>query len=86
MSRQACPPCLIDMVHTIKAGVQIECPACKTKNDAILCVGVYEVEKNGMRKCIECGQVLFYTVEIICAIKEPMDMLMEVQSVDDLPC
>ena len=73
------------MIHTIKAGVKIKCPICNTKNDAILCVGVYEVEKNGMRKCMECGHVLYYAVKIICTIKETMEMFMEVQSEDDLP-
>ena len=75
---------LIIMQPTVKAGVQIECPVCHTKNDAILCVGISKVENIGVRRCLECGQVLYYTVEIICKLKDPVDMLREVKSENDL--
>lgn len=73
------------MQPTIKAGVKIECPVCRTKNDVLLCVDICEVEKTGVRKCMECEAVLYYTVDIICTVKESTDMLREVRSEDDLP-
>lgn len=76
------------MQPTIKAGVSVECPACHTKNDAILYLDICKVEKTGARKCIECGQVFYYDVQIICTIKKTinlMDMLVEVNSENDLP-
>jgi len=74
------------MQYVIKSGIQIECPVCNTKNDATLFVGLLKIEGIGMRKCLECGKVLYYTVEITCTLKDSLDMLREVESEDDLSC